>query len=225
MFETIREYLSQIDLKQLSSVLAGVFGFFIAYLKILPLIPRSSTKILSDLDLIEKSKKSEIVNSEIIRQAIEREVQRKYRKPTRINNYSGFFLALLVLVSVSYFLYGKVIIKQFDTVFFFLSLAGFGALIGLIASFDEPTIENDKKNKKEIREAVFKFEIFSWSELFGGVITTIIFGFWSFKRFFQNGSIQFDWWGIATLVLFFTGLGILTGAFKKEIDKDDTQTE
>lgn len=221
MIETLKEYLLQIDLKQLSSVIAGLFGLFIAYVKILPLIPRSSTKILSDIELLEKAKSSDIINSDIIKRAIEREVQRKYRKPTRINSYRGFFLALLVLVSVSYFLYGKVIIKQFDDVFFFLSLVAFGALIGLIASFDEPEIDSEEKNIKEIREAVFKFEIFSWGELFGGVITTLIFGFWSFKRFFKNGSIEFDWWGIATLILFFAGLGILTGAFKKEKDTDE----
>lgn len=180
MIETLKEYLLQIDLKQLSSVIAGLFGLFIAYVKILPLIPRSSTKILSDIELLEKAKSSDIINHEVIKRAIEREIQRKYRKPTRINSYRTFFFALLVLVSVSYLLYGKIIIKEFDTAFFFLSLVAFVSLMGLMTSFDEPEIDNEEK--KEIREAVFKFEIFSWGQLFSGVIITLIFGFWSFKR-------------------------------------------
>ncbi len=210
----IEEYISKIDLTQLFNILAGVIAFFVAYLKILPLIPRSSTKILSDIDLYEKSKRSDIINSEIIKEAIEREVQRKYKTPTKVYNYSAFFISLTILIVVSYFIYDQIIVEKFNTTFFFLSLVAFGSLIGLIASFDKPTIENE--TKKELRQAVFKFEIFSWGELFGGILTTVIFGFWTFKRFFQNGIFEFDWWGLLTLTFVLTGLGILTGAFKNE---------
>jgi hypothetical protein len=210
----IQEYLSKIDLTQLFNILAGVIAFFVAYLKILPLIPRSSTKILSDIDLYEKSKKSDIINSEIIKKSIEREIQIKYKTPTKIYNYTTFFISLSILIVVAYFLYNQIKTEQFNTTFFFLALVAFGTLAGLIASFDKPNIENETIQK--IRKPVFKFEIFSWGELFGGTLTTGIFGFWTFRRFFKNGTFEFDWWGIGTLMFLFTGLGILSGAFKKE---------
>jgi len=216
MKELLENLISQFDFTQLTNILAGVFAFLVAYIKILPQIPRSSTKILSDIDLYEKSKNSEIVNSEIIKKAIEREVQRKYRPPTKIYSYSTFFISLSILITIGYFAYDKIIEKQFDTTFFFLSLVSFGALVGLIASFDEPVIDNKDKNSIVVRKPVFSFQIFSWGELFGGSITSLIFGFWTYNRFFENGVFEFDWWGLLTLMFFFTGIGIITGAFKKE---------
>ena len=210
----IQEFLSKIDLTQLFNILAGVIAFFVAYLKILPLIPRSSTKISSDIDLYEKAKKSNIINTEIIKSAIEREVQRKYKTPTKIYNYGIFFISLIILTIVSYFIYNQVITNEYNTTFFFLTLLALGSLIGLTVSFDKPTIDNS--TKIAIRQPVFKFQIFSWGELFGGIITTSIFGFWTFKRFFKNDGFEFDWWGLLTLMFAFTGFGILTGAFKKE---------
>src|SRR5690554_1381132 len=210
----IQEFLSKIDLTQLFNILAGVIAFFIAYLKILPLIPRSSTKILSDIKLYEKSKKSDIVNSEIIKNAIEREVQIKYKTPTKIYNYTTFFISLTILIIISYFLYDHYENQEFNTSFFFLTLLLFGTLIGLTSAFDKPKIS--KETEIKVRKPVFKFEIFSWGELFGGVITTGIFGFWSYKRFFKNETFEFDWWGLLTLMFLFTGFGILSGAFKKE---------
>lgn len=218
MIQVIQEYFSKVDLAQLFNILAGVFAFFVAYLKILPLIPRSSAKILSDLELYEKSKNSNVTNAEIIKDAIEREVQRKYKTPTKIYNYSTFLFSLTVLVIVSYFLYGQIIIEKFDTAFFFLLLVFFGSLLGLVSAFDKPTIEN--KTEKIVRKPVFKFEIFSWGELFGGILTTAIFSFWTYKRFFKNGDFNFDWWGVLTIMFAFTGIGILTGAFKKEKDTE-----
>tara|TARA_B110001452_G_scaffold234198_1_gene212349 strand:+ start:88 stop:753 length:666 start_codon:yes stop_codon:yes gene_type:complete len=214
----IQEYLSRIDFLQLSNIVAGVIAFFVAYLKFLPLIPRSSTKIISDIDLYEKSKNSEIINSEIIKDAIEREVQRKYKTPTKIYNYVMFFISLTILVIASYFIYNQVITNKFNSTFFFLTLVAFSSLSGLIAAFDKPKIEN--KTKTLQRQPVFKFEIFSWSELFGGVLTIGIFGFWTFKRFFKNGEFEFDWWGFLTLIFVFTGFAIMTGAFKKEKNSD-----
>lgn len=212
----IEEFLSKIDFSQLFNILAGVTAFFVAYLKILPLIPRSSAKILSDLEVYEKSKISDIISSEIIKDAIEREVQRKYRVPTKIYKYSTFFVSSSILIISGYFIYSRIVAEQFDTNFFFLVLVAFGSFVGLSASFDKPKIEN--KSIVTVRQPVFKFEIFSWGELFGGVLTIAIFGFWTFNRFFENGEFNFDWWGLLTFILMISGFGILTGAFKKEKD-------
>ena len=77
----IEDILSKIDFPKLLNVIAGVIAFFVAYLKILPLIPRSSNKILSDIDVYIKSIDADIENTEIIRNSIEREIRRKYKKP------------------------------------------------------------------------------------------------------------------------------------------------
>ncbi len=214
----IEDFLSKIDLSQLFNILAGVTAFFVAYLKILPLIPRSSVKILSDLEVYEKSKISDIINSEIIKDAIEREVQRKYRVPTKIYSYSTFFISFTILITVGYFLYSRIVAQLIDTNFFFLALIAFGSYVGLLASFDKPKIEN--KPKTTLRQPVFKFEIFSWGELFGGVLTILIFGFWTFKRFFRSGEFNYDWWGLLTFVFMLSGFGILTGAFKNQKDSE-----
>jgi hypothetical protein len=66
------------------------------------------------------------------------------------------------------------------------------------------------------RIAVFKFEIFTWRELISGVVVVIIFGLWTYKILFKNGSFEFDWWSILTFSFCFTGIGLLTGAFKKK---------
>ena len=217
----IEDFFSKIDLSHLFNILAGVTAFFVAYLKILPLIPRSSAKILSDLEVYEKSKSSDIINSEIIKDAIEREVQRKYRVPNKIYNYSTFFIYSSILTIVGYFIYGRIIDQHFDTNFFFLTLVAFGALVGLSSSFDKPKIENKPKTTE--RQPVFKFEIFSWPELFGGVLTFSIFGFWTFKRFFGSGEFNFDWWGLLTFTFMLSGLGVLTGAFKKIKDGESKE--
>jgi hypothetical protein len=46
-----------------------------------------------------------------------------------------------------------------------------------------------------------------------------LFGFWTYYRFFKTGSFQFDGWGILTAILFFSGIAILTGAFKRKKEK------
>ena len=98
----IDELLSKIDFPQLFNVLAGVIGFFVAYLKILPLIPRSSNKILSDIEVFKKSDEAGIEDTEIIKKSIEREIKRKYRKPTRIYHYGEFSLSLIFLIIITF---------------------------------------------------------------------------------------------------------------------------
>ncbi len=211
----IEEFFKNLDISQLFNILAGVIAFFVAYLKILPLIPRSSTKILSDIEVYDKAKNSNFENLEEIKIAIEREIYRKYRKPTRIYNYTQFVISLIFLVCISYLIYSRVIKNEIDTTFYFLILIDFLSLVFLMNSFDEPLKKKD--SEKEIdREPVFKFEIFSWSELFSGIVVTTIFGFWTYSRLFKTGRFEFDWWSLLTFMFCFTGIGILTGAFKKK---------
>jgi hypothetical protein len=213
----VEQFLINFDLSKLFNVIAGVIAFFVAYLKILPLIPRSSAKILSDLEVYEKAKSTGVLNIEEIRIAIEREIYRKYRKPTRIYNYVEFTFSFIIIVLISYFIYEKAIKKNFDNLFYFLFLVDFMALAFLMDAFNEPQKkQNDNPNKEIIREPVFKFEIYSWSELFSGVFVTLIFGFWTYYRLFKNGMFEFDWWSILTLLFMLTGITILTGAFNKK---------
>ncbi|NRT13646.1 hypothetical protein [Flavobacterium sp. 14A] len=216
----LNEFFQNLDLPKLFNVLAGVIAFFVAYLKILPLIPRSSSKILSDIEVYNKATEIDIHNSIEIKLAIEREIYRKYKKPTKIYNYGEFFISLIILIIIAYFTYGKITEEVFDTPFYFLILGGFICIIMLMNSFNEPEMKNTTEVEETIeREPVFKFEIFSWSELISGTIVTTIFGFWTYSRLFKNGKFEFEWWSILTIMIFFTGITILTGAFKNKKKK------
>ncbi|MCD8413720.1 hypothetical protein [Tenacibaculum finnmarkense] len=214
------ELLSKIDFPQLFNVLAGVIAFFVAYLRILPLIPRSANKILSDIEVYKESNDAGIEETEIIKKSIEREIKRKYRKPTRIYHYGEFLFSLISLIIISYFIYDRILRTEFDTIFFFLMLGGFISIIILMSAFNEP--ENPDDNEEEateiIREPVFSFKIFSWSELFSGTIVIVIFGFWTYHILFKTGELNFSWWAILTGIIFFAGIGILAGAFKRVKD-------
>lgn len=216
----LNNFFLNLDLPKLFNVLAGVVAFFVAYLKILPLIPRSSSKILSDIEVYNKATEIEIHNSIEIKLAIEREIYRKYKKPTKIYSYGEFFISLIILIIISYFTYGKIIDDSFDTPFYFLVLAGFICIIMLMNSFNEPEMKNTNEAEQTIeREPVFKFELFSWSELISGTIVTTIFGFWTYNRLFKKEKFEFEWWSILTIILCFTGITILTGAFKNKTKK------
>jgi hypothetical protein len=157
----IENIIQEIELPKLINILVGVVAFFIAYLKILPLIPRSANKILSDIEVYEKVKKSDIDNVQMIKASVEREIRRKYRKPIKIYNYTQFLISLIVACLLSYFIYWRIIDNKLDTPFYFLSLLNFMAIAVLANSFDEPEKKkNDSEEKIVIREPVFKFEIF-----------------------------------------------------------------
>jgi hypothetical protein len=216
----LNDFFQNLDLPKLFNVLAGVIAFFVAYLKILPLIPRSSSKILSDIEVYNKATEIDIHNRVEIKLAIEREIYRKYKKPTRIYSYGQFFTSLIILIVIAYFSYGKITEEVFDTPFYFLILSGFICLIMLMNSFNEPELKNTAEVEETIeREPVFKFEIFSWSEVISGTMVTTIFGFWTYSRLFKNGKFEFEWWSILTIMIFFTGITILTGAFKNKKKK------
>jgi hypothetical protein len=123
----------------------------------------------------------------------------------------------LLLVLLSYFIYDKAINGNFDNLFYFLVLIDFLALVFLMDAFNDPPKKKDENSEKEIiREPVFKFEIFSWIELFSGVIVILIFGFWTYYRLFKNGIFEFDWWAILTAFFMLSGVSILTGAFNRK---------
>ena len=215
----ISDLFTNFEITNLFDVLAGIIAFFVAYLQILPLIPRSSAKILSDIEVLNKATEASIDNVSDIKIAIEREIRRKYKKPTRIYNFSTFFMSLFILIIVSYFLYDRISQNNFDTTFYFLILLDFMSFVFLTNSFDEP-IKIDGKNgvlnKTTKRTPVFYFEIFSWYELISGMAIVLIFGFWTHQRFFKTGRFDFDWWAILTFIICCSGIGNLTGAFKKK---------
>lgn len=217
----LNDFFLNLDLPKLFNILAGVIAFFVAYLKILPLIPRSSSKILSDIEVYNKATEIEIHNSIEIKLAIEREIYRKYKKPTKIYSYGEFFISLIILIIISYFTYGKITDDIFDTSFYFLIITGFICLIMIMNSFNEPEMKNNNVETELTirREPVFRFELFSWSELISGTIVTTIFGFWTYNRLFKNDKFEFEWWSILTFMLCFTGITILTGAFKNKKKK------
>lgn len=212
--DMIDSMLKNIDFLQLFNIITTVIAFFVAYLKILPLIPRSANKILSDIEVYKKSEEIDIQNKQLLKDAIEREIGRKYRKPTRVQSYPQFIISFLVIIVVGYFIYTKANVNQLDNTLFFQILIVLIALITLMDSF------NEKEDKKEIiikeRIPVFKFEIFSWSELIGGVFLILIFGFWTYFNLFKNGHFEFNWWSLLTGIFVFSGIGMLTGAFKRE---------
>ena len=212
----LQSILSEIDFLRVFNVITGVIAFFVAYLKILPLLPKTSSKLLSDFDVLDKAEKLNIENSLIIRESIEREILRKYKKPFKIYDYGSFSISIILLLISSYIGYSKIIDSDFNSGFFFNLLLFLISLTLLMESFSEKKTKDKNENKIIQREAVFKFAVYSWKEIIYGLVVTSLFGFWTYHLSFNNGIFNFNWWAIITLILLISGLTIIRGAFKEK---------
>ena len=215
----LEKIINEFSLSQLLNVIGAIITIFIAYLKIVPLIPRSANKILSDINVYNKAKESNVNDSERIKESIEREIRRKYKKPTRIYNYGEFIISIMFIIPLTYLIYDRLLENKTDTIFFVCLILDFFAFAVLTTAFeeDETKEETDNSDEEKIieRKAVFKLIIYSWKELMFGLIFIILFGYWTYERLFNTGEFLFDWWSILTILFCLSGFTILTKAFKK----------
>jgi len=214
----IQKLMTGIDLSSLLNVLAGVIAFFIAYLKIVPLLPRSSNKILSDIELYNKIIESDLGNAKFIKDAIERDIKKKYSKTLSIHNIPLFITAVLPLVGVCYMIYERIVNENITPTFFVLLFIAFMLFAFAVGSFTETKTaeQNDKENK--IRNPAFRITLYSWGELIMGLFFSSIFSYWTYYLLFKTGAYNFDGWSLLTFVCTIGGFALTAKSFKSQAD-------
>jgi len=193
---------NQIDIETSLKLLSGVTALLAFLQRIWTSFSNVKKKqaLKIDLEILELSKKNELINSDLLIKNLNDRIPRMYvDTSTKIDNFRNFLIGMVLFVGFSWWsidLYSEKL--DFNP---WIILTGFMSVVGLALMFDV-----GKKNETDIENPFFVFEIRGKNNFIIGLAFFIFFGLISWLTIVRNG---FSFWLILTGVCALLGIGIL----------------
>lgn len=163
-----------------------------------------------DLEILELSKKNELINSELLIKNLNDRIPKMYiDTSTKIDNFRNFLIGVVLFVGFSWWSINLYSEKSYFNPW--IILTGFMSVIGFALMFDA----GNKKNEN-IENPFFVFEIKRKNDFIIGLSLFTIFGLISWLIIIRNG---FSFWLILTGVFALLGIGILIAEIRIKTKK------
>lgn len=163
-----------------------------------------------DLEILELSKKNELINSELLIENLNEKISKMYvDASTKIDNFRNFLIGIVSFVGFSWWsidLYSKRL--DFNP---WIILTGFMAVIGFAMMFD---VGNRKD--ENVENPFFVFEIKRKNNFIIGLSLFTIFGLISWLTILRNG---FSFWLILTGIFSLIGIGTIISEIRIKTKK------
>lgn len=201
---------NQIDIETSLKLLSGVTALLAFFQRIWTSFSNIKKKqaLKIDLEILELSKKNELINSNLLIENLNDRIPRMYvDTSTKIDNFRNFLIGVVLFVGFSWWsidLFSEKI--DFNP---WIILTGFMSVVGLALMFDV-----GKKNKTDIENPFFIFEIRGKNNFIIGLAFFIFFTLLSWLTIVRNG---FSFWLVLTGVFALLGIGILISEIRIKI--------
>jgi len=193
---------NQLDIETSLKLLSGVTALLALLQKIWTSFSNVKKKqaLKIDLEILELSKKNELLNSDLLIENLNEKISRMYvDTSTKIDNFRNFLIGIVLFVGFSWWsidLYSKRL--DFNP---WIILTGFMAVIGFALMFDA-----GNKKDENVENSFFTFEIKRKNNFIIGLSLFTIFGLISWLIISRNG---FSFWLILTGIFSLLGIGTI----------------